>query len=711
MSLAFRVSLFLSLAGSIGIVSAQPVICTTSAVPPIVRAEGLSERIGDIDIVCNGASNATLSANFTIAMNTNVSNRISTANMLTGIVFTVDSGSGPQPVLSQPLLLNQNTLVFNGVSVPFSAQGSVALRIADIRVNATGIPVNNAIVASIGINGAGLPLTMSQLVTGRPESGLYAGYSSLLVCAQNGSPLPSTLDFGSLIHANTAFSSIRVTEGFADAFQPLSGVANFNADTGERIIVFYSGFPQDARLFVPDVIAGSDAVQPTAGGDFEIPASGGAYAPSAQGSLLLARVAGASAKGSGGSPVYTPGAIGSGTVAFNSVSELTIANGGAYVVYEVVDANNAAIESAQFPTFLGLLPDGNRPASETSASVFFAPQSTVSTASATEPVPRFVSIAPPPDCSIVGDCSTYLPSLSVDRNSIQFSGGSTGATQQGYFVIHNTGGGAMNWQVSIAYGSGTGWLSVDPPQGVNDAPVRVYANPKSLTPGTYTATLTVNGGQYAGTQTIAVTFAVTAPPLPPAPAVSSVVNSASLQAAPAVPGSLTTLFGSNFGGKSVSASFDGTPAPISFSNDNQINLMVPSALASKSTARLVVTVDGTSSVPASVDLAAFAPAIFSGAVLNQDWTVNNASHGAAAGSVLQIYATGLSGTGTIIGHIHDHDIDNPDYAGPAPGFTGVQQINLKIPADLPSMTTSLYVCGTAAGGAPVCSIPVQLTIK
>ncbi len=46
---------------------------------------------------------------------------------------------------------------------------------------------------------------------------------------------------------------------------------NLNADTGTRIIVQYSGFPAGAQLFVPTVVAGSDATQPTAGGDLGCP--------------------------------------------------------------------------------------------------------------------------------------------------------------------------------------------------------------------------------------------------------------------------------------------------------------------------------------------------------------------------------------------------------------------------------------------------------
>src|SRR5205823_12968430 len=105
----------------------------------------------------------------------------------------------------------------------------------------------------------------------------------------------------------------------------------------------------DERLFVPDVVAGSDAVQPTAGGDLGLPVAGGSYAPSSSGSLLLARVAGAAVNGAGGSSVYLPHALGSGTDRFNSVSELFISGGPAYVDQQVVDSTASRHAPAQFP--------------------------------------------------------------------------------------------------------------------------------------------------------------------------------------------------------------------------------------------------------------------------------------------------------------------------------------------------------------------------
>lgn len=41
--------------GSIGLAAAQPTICSTTGAPTILRAEGLTERIGDIVYTCTGA--------------------------------------------------------------------------------------------------------------------------------------------------------------------------------------------------------------------------------------------------------------------------------------------------------------------------------------------------------------------------------------------------------------------------------------------------------------------------------------------------------------------------------------------------------------------------------------------------------------------------------------------------------------------------------
>ena len=129
-----------------------------------------------------------------------------------------------------------------------------------------------------------------------------------LICTQAGSPLPpnSPASRVSLL-AGSAFTSTRVTEGFADSFGPKSRFAESERRHGNAHRGAVLGFPAGAGLFVPTVVAGSDATQPTAGGDLGLAASGGKYTPGAISSLLLSFVQNADANGAGGTPLYLPG--------------------------------------------------------------------------------------------------------------------------------------------------------------------------------------------------------------------------------------------------------------------------------------------------------------------------------------------------------------------------------------------------------------------
>src|SRR6266478_2539235 len=341
MTRQWRNFVFIFMACSVfGLLKAQSVLtCQTAAVPPIVASEGITERIGDIVMNCTGGTpGVRVTGNFSVFLNVNITNRVS-GNTVTDVIFTVDNGSGPQPVNTPGTLVATNQLVYNGLSFTLSSSGAALLRIANIRAaaNLAGLGPNNPVNAFLAFNLPGPPSTNSQLLVATAERALLASFSSKIVCAPNGSPLPDNpASFASFLASRSIFNSTRVTEGFADAFTPRSAPPNLNANSGTRIIVHYSGFPTSAHLFVPDVIAGSDAVQPTAGGDFGLIPSGGRYAPTVNGSLLLARVVGTDANGAGGNVVYVPGPVGSGVVVLDSMRELTIAaNGQAFAVYEV----------------------------------------------------------------------------------------------------------------------------------------------------------------------------------------------------------------------------------------------------------------------------------------------------------------------------------------------------------------------------------------
>jgi uncharacterized protein (TIGR03437 family) len=154
--------------------------------------------------------------------------------------------------------------------------------------------------------------------------------------------------------------------------------------------------------------------------------------------------------------------------------------------------------------------------------------------------------------------------------------------------------------------------------------------------------------------------------------------------------------GSNLAGKSVAVTFDGTPATLLYTSAAQINLQVPASLdPSKTSASMVVTVDSVSSTAVTVALAPAGPAIFNGGVLNQDNSPNAPASAAKAGSVLQIFATGIPAGALVSVQIGGQGGLAPLYAGAAPGLTGVQQVNVAVPGGLAPGATPLDICAVA----------------
>lgn len=213
-----------------------------------------------------------------------------------------------------------------------------------------------------------------------------------------------------------------------------------------------------------------------------------------------------------------------------------------------------------------------------------------------------------------------------------------------------------------------------------------------------------------------------------------VVNGASY-AAPVAPGSIADVFGSfyltstsvdsdlplNTSLQNLSFEFGGTLAPLYFVSAGQANLQVPWELDGQSTATIAATLNGTAGAAQTVNVAAFAPAIFSmnsqgtgpGAILDSSYKLVDSSNPATAGTtIILIYCTGLGAvtnqpltgspgprsplaetktTPTVtIGGV----TETASFSGLAPSFVGLYQVNALVPA------------GVASGNA----VPVTITI-
>ena len=670
-----------------------PFSCSVSATNLKVRAEGLTEPLGSILFSCGGGTPGTvMTTNISVTLPVAITNRPNNVDA----VAMVNTGSGAQQVGSASLQ-SANTISFNAVSftIPPVPQ-TVSIQLSNIRAAMVTASVGSPIVASIS---AGIVLSTSNITIATPVRGLLASFGSGgITCV--GSPLPSTgINMQTLFSAGTQFASMRFTEGFPGAFQ----VKDVFSDTGTRILVKYSNFPAGSQVYVPTLIAGTDATQPTAAGDIGGAQSPGVYTPA--GSLLLAVVYGADANGVGGFPTVTRGAIG-GAVQLNNVTQVPLNNGAGTVTYEVIDTNSALEESAQIPTFLGLSTVPNQTPVIANQTLSFAPASTVALASSTDPIPRYFAETPTTDCQLLGDCgATYFPALAVSPASLTFNGPSGGPVETLYVRVNNTGGGFLAFSATLAYQSGAAWLTLDQSSGLNNTTLRLDANPLQLTPGTYNATLTVNAGA-AGTKTIPISFTVTGPVI----TVSAITNAATFQSGPLVAGSLATIKGLNLAGKVVAVTFDGVPGQVIYDSGTQINLQVPASIIGKASSQMVVTVDGLSSSPQTVQLAPVAPGIFG--TLNQDSSLNAGVSPAKDGTIVQIFATGLTSSvsGPVTVKIQDQDNLTPIYAGAAPGIAGVQQVNVAVPAGLATASGTVTVCSVSTNNQRVCSPAAPLYI-
>src|SRR5271154_4889896 len=136
--------------------------CNPSANPPVVRAEGLTERIGDILMACSGGNpNGHVSGNLTLFANAPVTNRVN-GSTLNGINLTYDNGSGPQPTVPA-MLASPSSIVFNDVSFSLSTPGSVNLLLTGVRVNVTtfNAPIMNGPLTAFTAFNPGNVLLMS----------------------------------------------------------------------------------------------------------------------------------------------------------------------------------------------------------------------------------------------------------------------------------------------------------------------------------------------------------------------------------------------------------------------------------------------------------------------------------------------------------------------------------------------------------------------
>ena len=416
-----------------GLVSAQttPLSCTANAgVPPLARAEGVAEEVGQVIIDCrggtstagpvsDGAGGITTTAiptiNVQIFLNTNVTSRLiksgetdseallmidepqpgnqylATADPPFTVTVPAWGGGIYNPGPGRPnMFLGQqagsNSIVW--LKVPFDPPGTTpnrVLRIANVRANANQLGVSSTLIPTainmfISISGTGsLALTNPQLTVAYVQLGMKFTATTATWNQCEPKTYEYNIKFSELF--GTAFrhkdsgaiaqdvpGRIYNTESMFYSLDPLVlPAAVGHATQGTRLIARFSNVPANVTISVPTTsITNSD-------GDTAV-------------------IQYASTNGS--------------TV--DSAGVVALTGGAGAAVWEITTSNPGAISAITVPVSVKYVANPLPGLGTATVTGNYAPTTTVFTASYSEPVPRFVDNPQSATTFTINSCKTNL---------------------------------------------------------------------------------------------------------------------------------------------------------------------------------------------------------------------------------------------------------------------------------------------------------------
>jgi hypothetical protein len=406
------------------------VTCTATAVPPVVRAEGIAELVGDIVLACITTNSAQFApgvdflVNVSVSLNVNVTNNINfgAGTNVTDAVLVVNENNctSPNPLgnlsgtCGAPFIQYQdpqfgflaanNRLEWNEVRFPvpsalrtgFDPNPPVTtVRVTSMRANASQLGVPSAatfpstqVTAFVSITGpTAISVNNNVLNVAVPILGLIVTPGDVVTGLQ-------CLD-------TTVVTNLRLTEGFATSFKTIgrptfmpgstqveSGYYAPGSNNGggasqsTRFLIRFFNIPQGVTIRVPkDINTGTPAFDSDA--------------------IWLRLVAGADSNGAGGTAVSA-----------TDNQTVSLSGGFGSVTYEVIDSDPFRLEWVNIPITVSWTADtaNDLPAIGTGqVSASFAPLSTVVVASNAAPEPRFLDTSGDPRTFIsIIRCTTTL---------------------------------------------------------------------------------------------------------------------------------------------------------------------------------------------------------------------------------------------------------------------------------------------------------------
>ena len=716
-----------------------PVVCNVSANPVAVRSNNATAQVADLVMVCSGgvptAVGQTAQAiNLSVTLNAEVTSRVLSSGTpvwpeallildepVPNAQFPCDSPNGICPLLGngagsgyygsgagtpavpqnrnvfQGQMPNANSIVFVGVGFdPPGPNGTRTFRIVNLKANITTANVpDGQIVAFLSIQNppANVQLNNTTAAVGLVQS----AFTSSVRDANNANQAPAGINVPySAVATPARYSTLRFTEGFLSSFRTRSTAAfstpdsspppvNQNtigavaasesgfynsgfgtngqrgnlgtaglADTGTRLLATISNIPAGVSVFV-DLYATS-------------PANG------------VARLVTTDFAGAG------PFNAAAGA---NNRAQLTVTNGAATAVWEVLRGDPQLTESFDAGVYLTMNPGASAPPP-------ILVQTSLAPTAASASIPRF---SPAGLSQTLFNFFLPQPLLQVTPASLSFiaTAGAPLVAPQTLNISSPSGGGGAGVPFSITSTPSILW-SFQPASGVSPSLVTVVPNIANLPPGVYTGTVFINSSQAPANPVVSIPATLT---IRPAPRIDT-LSPNSVVAGSA--GFTLNVIGANFQ-PGVTVLWNGTGLPASVVNETLIIAQVPaSLLTSPGPVQVaVMSIDGV--ISGRPPFTITAPPLFQVTPARLSFT---ATAGApVAPQILNINsATALPFDVTSTRSI---PWNFQPSAGTTPGFVVVTPNIGNLPPG--SYNDTIFVNSSQAPGNPVVSVPVSLTIR
>ncbi len=443
-----------------------PFVCSaTSGVTPIIRAEGITELVGDLLLTCSGGNGGTILPNIQLFFNAVATSRLYSSSRVEALMMLDDPAPGVQQAgvnVFQGVLSSSTSYAWNGVPIPTVGQAATALgsvriiRFTNLRVNANTVSGGQTLlgttvqvaIAVTGSQGMSISTGQQQSILAYVQPGFSFSLSgaggTFQQCVDHNGAIagdntkaPATVDF-----------TAKFKEGFASSFKTIGGLHGLlgpNGLTSDGITAYPDQnvpgvlyFTESGFLTTGLVNAGA---APTGLTQWSITDTN--IGQASQGTRLFVRFANIpagvqifvsaldttgsdstidavwvgndpTAAGNFGNPTNPPASL----VGGGNYEAVSLSGGTGTAVWEIIRDNPNSIETVAFGVVVAYksnttsnlpgLTITNAGTTPATAGGGFAPVSTVTAASTSAPEPRFIDNSAQSTAFNIGPCVTNI---------------------------------------------------------------------------------------------------------------------------------------------------------------------------------------------------------------------------------------------------------------------------------------------------------------